>query len=84
MSRREQDAALLAAFLAKGKTAKQIAENTRTMTEREIYLANRGIKPDKSINNGKPIDQDDKPMRVHIVTDHCGREFYRNDKGEWL
>lgn len=22
--------------------------------------------------------------RITVVTDHCGREFYRNEAGEWL
>lgn len=78
MSRKSEDAALLAQFLASGKSTKQILPGIRTMSERQIYLANRGITP------AKPIDADDKPIVWRIVTDHAGREFYQNDQGEWL
>lgn len=46
----------------------------RTLTEREIYDAQRDP-PARSID---PVDQ------RHIVIDHCDRMHVRNGYGEWL
>lgn len=75
MSRKSEDVALLAAFLAK-KSATQIPTGARTMTEKEVYLANRGIKPTDNANSNAVV--------WRVVTDHCGREFYINRNGEYL
>lgn len=76
MSRKSDDAALLAEFLAKGNKATQCAPNSRTMTEREIYNANRGIKSAPSSNSNSIV--------WRVITDHAGREFYQNAQGEYL
>ena len=77
-NRKAEDAALLAAFLASKKPT-QCNPNARTTTERQIYLANRGINPAKPI---EPTDSNSVVWRV--VTDHLGREFYINQNGEYL
>lgn len=73
-NRKSEDAALLAAFLASKKPT-QCQTNARTMTEREVYLANRGIKPNTPDTNS---------IVWRVVTDHAGREFYQNQYGEYL
>lgn len=78
-NRKAEDAALLAQFLAK-KNATQIPTGARTLTERQVYLANRGITP------ARPNDTNTNSNSVvwRVVTDHCGREFYINQDGEYL
>lgn len=76
-NRKAEDAALLAQFLAK-KNATQIPMGARTVTERQVYLANRGITP------ARPNDTNSNSVVWRVVTDHCGREFYINQNGEYL
>jgi hypothetical protein len=77
MSRKSDDAALLAAFLST-KKAQQIPAGERTTTERQVWLANRGIKP------ATPIETNRNAEIIRVVTDHLGREFYTNEEGEYL
>lgn len=73
------DADLIAAFIEKNGVTR-IESGKRTKTGRELYLAVRGLEEPKVLmEDARNIKQ-----RIEMVTDHAGREFYRNAEGEWL
>lgn len=57
-------------FLARGGSMTRVADEARTMTEREIWLARHGEQ--------RKIDE------RHEVLDHLGRVRVRNGLGEWI
>lgn len=67
---KSEDRALLA-VICNGHTIKQIPEGTSAIV--------RG--PDRD-----PLRRGDvyRETRITVVTDHCGREHYKNEEGEWL
>jgi hypothetical protein len=80
---------LVAAFLARGgSVAKLPTLEPKEGVSRQRALARRVRTAHLDFEDAvrvrpEPQDSDDDD-RVTIVTDHCGREFYRNSAGEWL
>lgn len=69
---------MLAEFAARGGKVTVVPAGTRTMTEKQIYLAQRDPVA-TVIPSASKVDN-----AVRIITDHAGREFYQNAEGEWL
>jgi predicted TIM-barrel fold metal-dependent hydrolase len=66
---------MMAEFAAKGGQVKKVADGEGlNLTTRE-WKAKRGWEAEKVAV--------DRPS-VTVVVDHCGREFYKNEAGEWL
>jgi hypothetical protein len=85
----KQELRALAEQAAREKEITHILPGDRALTEREMYLkahANEREKQEARIEHQlrHPRPARHRQERITIVTDHCGREFYRNEEGEWL
>ena len=73
----------IAEFLArKGATKIAAGERALNYNRRDWQAAVRGETP-PSVERQQRREQEERE-RITIVTDHAGREFYRNAEGEWL
>ena len=71
-----------AQFAARGGTVTKVAEGERTLKPREMYM--RTFANDEKRERYEARKRDRDEPRITVVTDHAGREFYRNEAGEWL
>ncbi len=77
---------MMAEFAARGGAVKKVAPTEGLHLSRrqwkELSMATKDERP--AILNPQQSRDDEDDQRITVVTDHLGREFYKNAEGEWL
>lgn len=68
-------------FAERGGQTTKVAAGERALTPREVYM--KTFANDEKRGRYYARRQEREP-RITVVLDHLGREFYRNEAGEWL
>lgn len=71
---------LMADFVARGGEVRRVQPGEGLHLSRRQWRDRLGYEPEVVVREPEPEHDD----RITVVTDHAGREFYKNSDGEWL